>query len=281
MKQRDRAVAAASNTNTAGIALLDVRKLCVSYAAPGGRRRRRVVDRVSLQVPPGRTLALVGESGSGKTTTARAILRLIPADSGRVLFDGRDVLSVHGSQLRALRREMQVVFQDPGGSLNPRLNVEMLIGEGLHVHGLVNSAAERRRVVGEWLERVGLRTDDMRRLPHEFSGGQRQRIAIARALAVRPRLLICDEPVSALDVSVQSQILNLLADLQAQYRLSYLFITHDLAVVRAFADEVSVMKGGRIVEHTDTHTLFAKPQHSYSRRLLAAAPRAPGSAAAM
>mgnify|MGYP000850605313 CR=1 FL=1 len=233
----------------------------------------RAVDGVSFTLDRGQTLGLVGESGCGKTTLARTILRLIPATSGQVHFDGRDVLALRGAALRAMRRDMQIIFQDPLGSLNPRLRVESIVGEALTVHGLVRSAAERRERVAELLRRVGLSPDALWRYPHEFSGGQRQRIGIARALALRPKLIICDEPVSALDVSIQSQILNLLNELQAEFGLSYLLIAHNLAVVRHASDRVAVMYKGRIVELAPTDELFDNPQHPYTRTLLAAVPR--------
>ncbi len=260
-----------------GEPLLLVANLTVCFAARGPRqsgrpRAFRAVDGVSLEIAAGETLALVGESGSGKSTLARAVLRLVPAAAGRVVFDETDVLTASGRQLRDLRRRMQIVFQDPAGSLNPRLRVELIVGEALTVHGLVRSAAERRRRVAALLERVGLRPADMERYPHEFSGGQRQRIGIARALALEPRLVICDEPVSALDVSVQAQILNLLLDLQQERGLSYLFIAHDLAVVRHFSDRVAVMQSGRLVEQAPVAELFDHPGHPYTRALLAAVP---------
>ncbi|MEW6198207.1 MAG: ATP-binding cassette domain-containing protein [Planctomycetota bacterium] len=254
-----------------------VENLTVCFAARGARdsgrpRVFRAVDDVSLEIARGETLALVGESGSGKSTLARAVLRLIPATAGRVVFDGTNVLTAAARQLRDLRRRMQIVFQDPAGSLNPRLRVEQIVGEALTVHGLARSRTERRRRVAALLERVGLRPADMERYPHEFSGGQRQRIGIARALALEPRLVICDEPVSALDVSVQAQILNLLLDLQWERGLSYLFIAHDLAVVRHISDRVAVMQSGRLVEQAPVAELFDHPRHPYTRALLAAVP---------
>jgi len=259
--------------------LLRVENLTVSVPVRGARAARakgtiRIVDDVSFDLGPSRTLGLVGESGSGKTTLARAILRLIPASAGRVVFEGRDVATLPPRELSALRRRMQVVFQDPYSSLNPRLRVETIVGEAPLVHGLVRTARQRREHVANLLTRVGLSPDDADRYPHEFSGGQRQRIGIARALAVEPRLIICDEPVSALDVSIQAQILNLLADLQRDLGLSYVFIAHNLGVVRCISQEVAVMYFGRIVEHAPTDELFANPRHPYTRALLAAAPDA-------
>lgn len=257
--------------------LLLVENLTVCFAARGPRhsgrpRAFRAVDDVSLEIAAGETLALVGESGSGKSTLARAVLRLVPVAAGRVVFDGHDVFHAGARELRGLRRQVQIVFQDPAGSLNPRLRVEMIIGEALTVHGLVRSRAERRQRVAGLLERVGLRPADADRYPHEFSGGQRQRIGIARALALEPRLVICDEPVSALDVSVQAQILNLLVDLQQERGLSYLFIAHDLAVVRHISDRVAVMRAGSLVEQAPADVLFNQPRHPYTRALLAAVP---------
>jgi oligopeptide transport system ATP-binding protein len=232
----------------------------------------KAVDGVTLRLDRRRALGLVGESGCGKSTLARTILRLIPATSGRVFFNGHDVLASSPGQMRDLRREMQIVFQDPIGSLNPRMTVESIVGEALTVHALAKNKAERRRRVTGLFTRVGLSADDLPRYPHEFSGGQRQRIGIARALALEPRMIICDEPVSALDVSIQSQILNLLVDLQAEFGLSYLFIAHDLAVVRHFCDEIAVMYLGRIVEQTSAAELFRNPLHPYTQALLAAVP---------
>jgi ABC-type oligopeptide transport system ATPase subunit len=247
--------------------------------AAAGRARGvvRAVDDVNFSIGRGRTLGLVGESGSGKTTLSRAILRLIPAAAGRVVFDGVDVLSLAPKQVRTMRRRMQIVFQDPGGSLNPRLPVETIVGEALSVHRMVRSAADRRARVSALLTRVGLAPDVLDRYPHEFSGGQRQRIGIARALALEPDFVICDEPVSALDVSIQSQVLNLLADLQRDLGLTYLFIAHNLAVVQHVCDEIAVMQGGRIVERQATDALFADPRHEFTRALLAAAPWMPDS----
>ncbi|MCC6357288.1 MAG: ABC transporter ATP-binding protein [Phycisphaerales bacterium] len=258
--------------------LLRVRDLRAWFPVGGGlfgraRRWVRAVDGVSFDLRPGRTLGLVGESGCGKSTLVRTILRLLPATSGHVEFDGGDLLAARGAALRRLRRDIQIVFQDPVSSLNPRLRVETLVGEALRVHGLVSNRAEMRSRVGDLLSRVGLRADDMRRYPHEFSGGQRQRIGIARALALRPRLLILDEPVSALDVSIQSQILNLLLDLQSEFGLTYLFVAHNLGVVRHFCHDVAVMYLGKFVETAPTERLFADPRHPYTRALLAAAPR--------
>jgi oligopeptide/dipeptide ABC transporter ATP-binding protein len=252
---------------------LRVENLATHFAVRGARGRLlRAVDGVSLTLETGGTLGIVGESGCGKSTLARTILRLIPATAGRVFFGGHNILELPHRQLRPLRRAMQIIFQDPAGSLNPRLRIETIIGEGPQIHGLVRTNAERRELVAGLLARVGLHADDMDRFPHEFSGGQRQRIGIARALAVRPRLVVCDEPVSALDVSIQSQILNLLADLRDEFGLSYLFISHDLAVVRHFCDEIAVMYFGKIVEQGPADRLIEQPRHPYTRALLAAAP---------
>ena len=231
----------------------------------------RAVDGVSFSVRGGSTLGLVGESGSGKTTVGRTLLRLIPATAGSVMFDGKDVFAMGRLQLRDLRRRMQVIFQDPVGSLNPRMTVGSIVGEPLSVHGIVPRRRRRTRV-GELLERVGLSAGYANRYPHEFSGGQRQRIGIARALASEPDFIVCDEPVSALDVSIQAQILNLLSDLQDDLGLSYLFIAHNLAVVEHFADEVAVMYLGRIVEIAHREAMYARPVHPYTESLLSAVP---------
>jgi len=246
--------------------LLRVEGLRVEFTL-GGRRTVRAVDDLSLTLDAGGSLGVVGESGCGKTTLARAILRLIPAAGGRIHFNGHDVLASRGAALRALRREMQIVFQDPYSSLNPRRTIGATLAEPLEIHRLARGAALRARV-GLLLGRVGLSADAAGRYPHEFSGGQRQRIAIARALATEPRLLICDECVSALDVSVQAQIINLLDDLRRERGLALLFISHNLAVVRHLCDQILVMLQGRAVEHASCDALFRDPRHSFSRALL-------------
>jgi oligopeptide/dipeptide ABC transporter ATP-binding protein len=231
----------------------------------------KAVDGVSFTVEAGKTLALVGESGCGKSTVSRLVLRLIEPDAGHVRFEGRDLGALDANQLRAFRRDAQIIFQDPYASLNPRMTVSQILTEPLVLHDLVPSARRRERV-GELLRLVGLEPRFASRYPHEFSGGQRQRIAIARALAVEPKLIICDEPVSALDVSIRSQILNLLRDLQDRLGLAYIFVSHDLAVVKHIADRVAVMNLGVVVETADAQALFAAPRHPYSRALLSAIP---------
>ena len=231
----------------------------------------KAVDGVSFTIAEGRTLGLVGESGCGKTTTGRTILALIPATAGRVRLLGHDVFSLPPDELRRLRRNMQIIFQDPYGSLNPRMTVGNIVGEALTVHRIADGSG-RRALVAELLRRVGLSPDHVNRYPHEFSGGQRQRIGIARALALSPRLIICDEPVSALDVSIQSQILNLLEDLQKELGLSYLLIAHDLSVVSHISDDVAVMYLGHIVEQAPSDSLYSRPKHPYTWCLLSAIP---------
>jgi oligopeptide/dipeptide ABC transporter ATP-binding protein len=231
----------------------------------------KAVDGVSLTVEPGKTLGLVGESGSGKTTVGRTLLRLIPATSGSVRFKGRDVFATNGNELRKLRRHMQIIFQDPVSSLNPRMTVGNIIGEPLTVHELAKGS-ERNDRVAALLRRVGLDPSYAARYPHEFSGGQRQRIGIARAISLNPEFIVCDEPVSALDVSIQSQILNLLDELQHERKLSYLFIAHNLAVVEHFSDDIAVMYLGRIVEKSSSAELYKNPKHPYTISLLSAIP---------
>ena len=262
-------------------AILSVRDLRKQFSERRGWGRRasepvRAVDGVSFDIAQGETFGLVGESGCGKTTLSRMLLRLIEPDGGQIHFEGKDALASSGDQLRTFRRRMQLVFQDPTGSLNPRMLVRAIISEPLVVHGIGDRRQQRRRV-DEVLERVGLSAPDGDRYPHEFSGGQRQRIGIARALAPEPVLLICDEPVSALDVSIQSQILNLLRDLKEELGLSMLFIAHDLGVVRHVSDRVGVMRGGQLVEIGEVAQIFTSPAHDYTKALLVAA----GSAASM
>ncbi len=255
--------------------LLDVVDLVKTFAADGGRRVH-AVDHVSFSLGEGETLGCVGESGCGKTTLGRAVLRLVEPDSGRIVFhdsrgEARDLLDLSAAEMRPLRREMQIVFQDPFSSLNPRFVVRDLVGEAVRIHHLASGEAVEERVV-QALQRVGLDASHLDRYPHEFSGGQRQRICIARALALEPRFLVCDEPVSALDVSVQAQVVNLFAKLEAELGLALLFISHDLHIVRHLCDRVMVMYLGEIVEEAPTATLFETPRHPYSRALLSAVP---------
>src|ERR1051326_1260776 len=231
----------------------------------------RAVDGVSFEVKKQETLGLVGESGCGKTTVGRTLLRLLEPTAGKVTFDGVDFFGLDKSSLRQIRRRMQIIFQDPYSSLNPRMTVEQIVGEGMAIHGMANGSERRDRVVA-MLKRVGLQAEHLTRYPHEFSGGQRQRIGIARALILNPDFVVCDEAVSALDVSVQAQVINLLEELQAEMHLSYLFIAHDLNVVRHISDHVAVMYLGKIVEYATTEELFRNPLHPYTQALLSAIP---------
>lgn len=256
--------------------LLVVQNLKKYFPIKGGLLRRTVaevkaVDDVSFTIKHGETLGLVGESGCGKSTTGRTILRLLPATSGTVQFEDRDVLAANGSRLKALRRDMQIVFQDPYASLDPRVPVGESIAEGLKIHGIGNSREQTQRV-RDVLNKVGLRPELSRRFPHEFSGGQRQRIGIARALILEPKLIVCDEPVSALDVSIQSQVLNLLKQLQRELGLTYLFIAHNLSVVEHISDRVGVMYLGRMAELANRDELFRNPLHPYTKALMSAIP---------
>ncbi len=258
--------------------LVEVKDLRVWFPVLGGVLRRKVddvkaVDGVSFTVEAGQTVGLVGESGSGKTTVGRALMKLLTATSGAVTFDGKNILPMSEREFRPLRREMQMIFQDPFGSLNPRMTCGAIIGEALEIHFQKMTAGERRDRVEQLLKQAGLKPEMARRYPHEFSGGQRQRIGIARALAVKPRFIVCDEPVSALDVSVQAQIVNLLEDLQEELGISYLFIAHDLAVVEHISDFVLVMHHGKIVEAAPAAQIYENPQHEYTKTLLAAVPQ--------
>lgn len=257
--------------------LVRVNQLKIHFPVHAGFLRRKVdeiraVDEVSFSIPEGGTLGLVGESGSGKSTIARAVLKLIPATDGEVIYRDKNILPLSEGEFRPYRKEMQMIFQDPFGSLNPRMTIEQIIAEPLRIHFRHLDKAGRRDTVAALLERVGLPAEAMWRYPHEFSGGQRQRIGIARALAVQPKFLVCDEPVSALDVSVQAQIINLLQDLQEQFKLTYLFIAHDLAVVEHMSDEIIVMHRGKIVEQGTAEQVCEDPHHEYTKKLLAAVP---------
>jgi oligopeptide transport system ATP-binding protein len=260
-----------------GEPLLKVHNLVKQFPIKGGILGRVVdkvhaVDGVSFELQPGETLGVVGESGCGKSTTGRCILRLIEPTSGEVWFEGQNVTQASKSQLRALARDMQIIFQDPYASLNPRMTVSNIIGEALTIHGLAKTPAQYTERIVQLLETVGLSADHMRRFPHEFSGGQRQRIGIARALAVDPKLVVCDEAVSALDVSIQAQVINLLEDLRSQFSLTYIFIAHDLSVVEHISHRVAVMYLGRIVEIAKSRDLYTNPQHPYTEALLSAVP---------
>ncbi len=258
--------------------LLEVRNLRTWFPVRTGLLRRhtddvKAVDDVSFAVEAGTTVGLVGESGSGKTTIGKTILKLVEPSSGEVFFNGRDTVPLTQNEFRPLRREIQMIFQDPFGSLNPRHTIRQIVGEALEIHFPQMNSGDRRDRVAELLRQVDLKPEMMERYPHEFSGGQRQRIGIARALAVKPRFIVCDEPVSALDVSVQAQIVNLLQDLQAELGLTYLFIAHDLAVVEHISDHVLVMYRGKIVESAPAEAIYENPQHDYTRKLLAAVPK--------
>ncbi len=259
------------------MSILEVKNLKVHFPVKQGlfsrvRETVKAVDGVSFHIAPGETLGLVGESGCGKSTLGRAIMRLTEPTHGEIFLDGEDITRMNGSALRSRRRKFQMIFQDPFGSLNPRMTIEQIIGEALDIHGLTDSKPARQKRIFELLKDVGLDPVYAQRYPHEFSGGQRQRIGIARALAVEPKLIICDEPVSALDVSVQAQIINLLGDLQQEHGIAYLFIAHDLAVVEHISRRVMVMYLGKIVETADAKTIIRDPQHPYTQALISAVP---------
>lgn len=264
--------------NTSARPILEVRDLKVHFPIRSGLLRRqtgsfKAVDGVSFTVEAGKTVGLVGESGSGKTTIGRTLVKLVPATSGEVLWKGENIIPMTEKEFRPLRRRIQYIFQDPFGSLNPRMTIGGIIGEALEIHFRELTAADRSHRVATLLKRVGLKPEMMGRHPHEFSGGQRQRIGIARALAVEPEFLICDEPVSALDVSVQAQIVNLLQDIQSEFGIALLFIAHDLAVVEHISDTVLVLHRGKIVESGTAREVLENPADSYTRELLAAVPR--------
>jgi oligopeptide transport system ATP-binding protein len=257
--------------------LLEVKNLKVHFPVRNGIFSRgnavvRAVDDVSFQIAPGETVGLVGESGCGKSTLGRAVLRLLEPTTGEVRFDGLDLLALEKRELRAKRRQFQMIFQDPFSTLNPRMTVDQIIGEALDIHGLAADKASRRSRISELLEQVGLDRAHAQRYPHEFSGGQRQRIGIARALAVEPKLIVCDEPVSALDVSVQAQVVNLLQELQSRFGLAYLFIAHDLAVVEHISQRLLVMYLGKVVESGAAQEVIRSPRHPYTKALISAVP---------
>lgn len=256
--------------------ILIARNLVKTYTQRSGRfgfssTQVKALDDVSINLRAGTTLAVVGESGSGKSTLARCLLQLQPLDSGEVLFEGQDLAKLTPIQLREMRKNLQMVFQDPFASLNPRMRVGEIVGEGLRIHNLGSTAQQQQKVIA-MLKRVGLTEADMQKYPHEFSGGQRQRIGIARALVLNPQVVVCDEPVSALDVSIQAQILLLLKELQQEMALSFIFISHDLRVVRHIADDIVVMYQGKVVEQGKVVAVYAQPQHAYTQNLLAAIP---------
>lgn len=251
--------------------LIEVRNLQKFFNVGHGQTLKAVND-VSFSIKKGETLGMVGESGCGKSTVGRTMLRLYEPTGGQMMFNGTDIYKLSGSKMKELRRDMQMIFQDPYASLNPRMTITDVIGEALDVHGLVKSAKERKKRVEELLDLVGLNPDHATRYPHEFSGGQRQRIGIARALAVDPKFIICDEPISALDVSIQAQVVNLLQDLQRQFGLTYLFIAHDLSMVKHISDRVAVMYLGKMVELATSEELYSNPLHPYTKALMSAIP---------
>lgn len=257
--------------------LLSVQGLKTHFPIRSGVLQRttgwvKAVDGVTFEIATGQTLGLVGESGCGKTTVGRTLLKLIPATAGTVTFGGVDVLRARGQRLRRLRRDMQIIFQDPAGSLNPRMRIANIVGEPLLVHGLIESKDQLRHKAEDLLERCGMPRAAADRYPHEFSGGQRQRIGIARALALQPKFIVCDEPTSALDVSIQAQIINLLTDLQSEFGLSYLFISHSMSVIQHVCRDIAVMYRGKIVEHGAREQIIEDPRHAYTQSLLSAVP---------
>lgn len=257
--------------------ILEIKNLKKYFSIQGGLLGREIgkvhaVDNVSFALQRGKTLGLVGESGCGKSTLGRTLLRLTEPSGGEVFYEGKNITQISSQDLRNLRKELQIIFQDPFASLNPRMSVREILSEPFEIHGLYNNAAERRERVVELLREVGLNPEAADRYPHEFSGGQRQRIGIARALALNPKVIVADEPVSALDVSIQSQILNLMMDLRDKYGLSYIFIAHDLAVIEHISDDIAVMYLGKIVEHTSSTQLYARPMHPYTQALISSIP---------
>lgn len=258
--------------------LLEIKDLQTHFPHTGGLLGRvqswtKAVDGVSFQVKKGRTLGLVGESGCGKTTLGRTIMRLIEPTGGQIIYDGQDITAMDARHLMPVRKKMQIIFQDPYASLNPRMTIGTILMEPMQIHNIGDNNNQRREIAAEMLKKVGMNPSMMNRYPHEFSGGQRQRISIARALMVRPDFIVCDESVSALDVSIQAQILNLLLDLQDEMNLTYIFISHDLSVVKFISDEVAVMFGGKIVEHNTAQSIYENPQHDYTKKLLGAIPK--------